>query len=231
MQLVKKINDVVWSRKLNVIISLSVLQKLEDFLSSEYQQFIVYPPQEQIFEALNLTPFNKVKVVILGQDPYHGEGQAHGLAFSVKTTPLPPSLKNIFKELKISPDNGDLTSWAQQGVLLLNTVLTVRRGEANSHQKKGWEFITDKIIQLLSEEKNNLVFVLWGSAAIAKKTLINQNKHCVLEAVHPSPLSAHRGFFGCRHFALVNDYLVKSGFEPINWEIPPKSHQPQLFFT
>ncbi len=229
MELHSFIQDREWSKRLTGLLSSPKIIELQNFLAREYRDYTIYPAQEQIFTALNLTPFQSVKVVILGQDPYHGPGQAHGLAFSVKESVPPPSLKNIFKELKISPDNGDLTSWAEQGVLLLNTVLTVRQGEANSHQKKGWELLTDKMIQLLSAERDGLVFLLWGASATAKKSQINIKKHYVLEAAHPSPLSAYRGFFGCRHFDLVNKYLIECGQSPINWQIPAKSTQLEFF--
>lgn len=172
-----------------------------------------------------------MKVVILGQDPYHGPEQAHGLAFSVKPPCLPPpSLKNIFKELGIAPDNGDLTSWAKQGILLVNTVLTVKRSQAHSHKNKGWEEITDEVIRLVSENRDKVIFVLWGGPAAKKKKLVDESKHIILESAHPSPLSAYRGFFGCDHFSLINKHLRDWGEEEIDWSIPSiKPTQLELF--
>ena len=178
-----------------------------------------------IFNAFNLTPFNDVKVVILGQDPYHNVGQAHGLAFSVPDgIQKPPSLQNIFKELNQDlginiPTNGNLEKWAKEGVLLLNASLTVRAHNAASHAKIGWQRFTDAAIRTLSEQKNNLVFILWGNYAIAKENLIDHNKHLILKTVHPSPLSASRGFFGCKHFSKTNEYLIKNGITPIDWNL------------
>jgi uracil-DNA glycosylase len=185
--------------------------------------------KRQLFDEFSApyTPFEKVKVVILGQDPYHGPGQAHGLCFSVRPgVKPPPSLKNIYKELKTdvgiqTPDHGYLISWADQGVLLLNSVLTVREGEAASHQKKGWEQFTDRAIHLLNEKRENIVFVLWGAYAQKKAQFVDRKKHLVLESVHPSPLSASRGFFGTRPFSKINKYLESKGLDPINWELPP----------
>jgi uracil-DNA glycosylase len=184
---------------------------------------IIYPKGSEIFNALNTTVFDAVKVVIIGQDPYHGEGQAHGLAFSVrKNVPIPPSLQNIYKEIdrefgqKKRP-HGDLTSWAQQGVLLLNATLTVEQARAGSHQKKGWEEFTDAVIRAINEKHEHVVFMLWGSYAQKKGAFIDRKKHLVLEAPHPSPLSAHRGFLGCGHFKKANDYLVLQGKTPIQW--------------
>ncbi len=198
---------------------------LKSFLLQEKKQSIIYPPGTQIFSAFNHTPFNKVKVVILGQDPYHGPGQAHGLCFSVPhgITP-PPSLVNVFKELKSDlgipvPKHGNLQKWAQQGVLLLNATLTVRANQAGSHQKKGWEIFTDKVIELASRKGKNIVFILWGNYAQQKSILIDSSKHLILKAVHPSPLSASRGFFGCRHFSQTNQYLIQNNLSPINWDI------------
>lgn len=197
---------------------------LKDFLVSEQQSGItVYPKGDDIFNALNTTPFEKIRVVIIGQDPYHGEGQAHGLSFSVrKGVRLPPSLKNIYKELedeygKKMPLTGDLTGWARQGVLLLNATLTVRAGSAGSHQKKGWEEFTDAIIRQVNDKRNHVVFMLWGSYAQKKGAFIDRTKHLVLESVHPSPLSAHRGFLGCGHFKRANDYLKANGLPEIDW--------------
>ena len=200
---------------------------LTQFLKQEEEQGIsVYPKSSDRFNAFNLTPFNEVKVVILGQDPYHGANQAHGLSFSVqKGVAIPPSLKNIYKELQADipgfnmPSHGDLSSWAKQGVLLLNTTLTVRSGEPGSHQKMGWEQFTDKAIEALSAEKSGLVFMLWGRHAQAKASLIDPTKHVVLTAAHPSPFSAYNGFFGCNHFSKANAYLVEKGEKPIGWQI------------
>ena len=197
---------------------------LKDFLLKEKQSgAIIYPPSSQIFAALDATPFDKVKVVIIGQDPYHGNGQAHGLCFSVnKGVDVPPSLRNIYKELISDigirmPDHGYLMQWAKQGVLLLNATLTVRANTAGSHQNKGWETFTDNIISKLNERRDNLVFLLWGNYARSKKSLIT--RHLVLEAAHPSPLSAHNGFFNCKHFSKTNAFLVEKGMDPIDWQI------------
>ncbi len=185
----------------------------------------IYPPQKDVFNAFRYTEFNKVKVVILGQDPYHGPNQAHGLSFSVLPgVRIPPSLENIYKELKmdipgfILPDHGYLESWARQGVLLLNTVLTVEAGKAHSHAKLGWERFTDKVIATLNEYRSDIVFLLWGAHAQKKGQFIDQSRHYVLTSVHPSPLSVHRGFFGCKHFSKANHYLQQHGLEPINWQ-------------
>ncbi|MCK9304222.1 MAG: uracil-DNA glycosylase [Bacteroidales bacterium] len=190
----------------------------------------IYPKGSQIFNAFNKTPFQKVKVVILGQDPYHGAGQAHGLAFSVPYgITSPPSLKNIFKELNSDlgiaiPSGGSLESWAEQGVFLLNAVLTVRASEAASHSKIGWTLFTDRVIQLISDKRENVVFMLWGNFAKSKSVLIDSDKHLILEAAHPSPL-AGGAFFGCRHFSRCNNYLVSKGIEPINWQLPLSKDQ------
>ena len=199
--------------------------EIKSFLIQEKRQYIVYPPSQLIFNAFNLTPFDKVKVVILGQDPYHNVGQAHGLAFSVPNGIMPPpSLKNIFKELQSDigmpiPTNGNLESWAREGVLLLNSCLTVRANNPASHQGIGWQRFTDAAINALSEKKEHIVFLLWGNYAIAKEKLIDTRKHLVLKAVHPSPLSANRGFFGCRHFSQTNIYLSSNGISPIKWDV------------
>jgi uracil-DNA glycosylase len=201
-------------------------RKLRQFLVEEYRTRVVYPDMYDIFSALHITPYAKVKAVILGQDPYHGPGQAHGLSFSVKPGVLPPpSLQNIFKELHDDlgcpiPDHGCLIPWAQQGVLLLNTVLTVRQGSPNSHKGKGWELFTDRIISLLNEREQPMVFLLWGSHAQQKLPFINQNRHYVIQSPHPSPLSAHRGFFGSRPFSRTNRFLREIGCEEIDWQIP-----------
>lgn len=186
---------------------------------------VIYPPGQLMFNAFNTTPVDKVKVVIIGQDPYHGQGQAHGLAFSVSDgVGCPPSLVNIFKELNNDigipiPKTGNLTRWAQHGVLLLNASLTVRRGEPNSHQKIGWIEFTNAVIEKLSSQKENLVFLLWGKFAQEKQVLIDETKHLVLKAAHPSPYSVHTGFFGCRHFSKTNEYLVSNGIDPVDWTL------------
>lgn len=198
---------------------------LRNFLKVEYECQTIYPEKDEIFSALHDTPYEKVKVVILGQDPYHGYGQAHGLSFSVKPgIAPPPSLKNIFKELKNDigcsiPKEGYLKSWADQGVLLLNTTMTVRAGEAASHFNKGWEIFTSRVIESLNEKRNPIIFLLWGKAAQAKRKLIDEEKHFVIETVHPSPLSAHRGFFGSKPFSKANEILHLTGQAPIEWEI------------
>jgi len=198
-------------------------QKLRAFLAGEYRSRIIYPKMHDIFNALKHTSYEDCKVVLLGQDPYHGVGQAHGLCFSVQEgCPPPPSLINIFKEIEtdigtILQKTGDLTHWTKQGVLLLNTVLTVRAGQAGSHRGQGWEPLTDTIIQKLSDRQKPLVFLLWGGFAKTKIPLIDTNRHLVLTAPHPSPLSAYSGFFGCKHFSNVNDFLVKQGEKPIEW--------------
>lgn len=214
-----------WYQQIKEEFNKEYFLNLKKFLIEEKNKFTVYPKGSQIFNAFNLTPFKDVKLVILGQDPYHGPGQAHGLCFSVpKGVKPPPSLVNIFKELKQDinfniPDHGNLEAWAKQGVFLLNATLTVRANNAGSHQNKGWEIFTDKVIQTLSQEKNNLVFILWGRYAGAKENLIDQNKHLILKAAHPSPLSAYNGFLGCKHFSQANEYLKKHKIEPINWNL------------
>ncbi|MGX7199351.1 uracil-DNA glycosylase [Enterococcus nangangensis] len=205
--------------------------QLHQFLKEEYQTQTIYPDMYHIYEALELTPYEKVKVVILGQDPYHGPGQAHGLSFSVNPgVAIPPSLKNIYQELQndlgITPvSHGYLVAWAKQGVLLLNTVLTVRGGQAYSHRGKGWEQLTDKIIQALNERKTPIVFILWGNGAKEKMKMIDTSRHIVLTSPHPSPLSAHRGFFGSRPFSKTNNALIALGEEPINWQLPADPHK------
>lgn len=198
-------------------------KQLQNFLDYEYSNFVVYPKVEKVFSALNFVKYEDVKVVIIGQDPYHEEGQAQGLSFSVPTNfKLPPSLVNIYKELKTDLDidrglNGDLTDWAKQGVLLLNTVLTVRQGQANSHKGKGWEKLTTEIIKQLNRREKPIVFVLWGNNAKAFETLIDKTKHLVLKSAHPSPLSAYNGFFGSKPFSKINDFLEKTNQTKINW--------------
>ena len=199
--------------------------ELKSFLLEEKKTYRVFPPGKLIFNAFDHTPFDRVKVVLLGQDPYHGAGQAHGLCFSVpEGVPKPPSLVNILKELKSDlgydePLHGNLTKWADQGVLLLNATLTVRENQAGSHQNHGWETFTDAAIKQLSERREGLIFILWGNYAIAKKALIDTSRHAILSSVHPSPLSAHRGFFGCRHFSQVNNLLRQHGVEEIDWRL------------
>jgi len=198
---------------------------LREFLVEEKKQHRVFPPGAEMFNAFDFTPFEQVRVVILGQDPYHGPNQAHGLCFSVrKGVRPPPSLVNIFKELHADlgvdkPTHGELTSWAKQGVLLLNTVLSVRAHQAHSHAGKGWETFTDRLISLLNEQRQGLVFVLWGSAAGKKASMIDGQRHLILRAPHPSPLSAYRGFFGCGHFSQINEHLVEQGGAPIDWTL------------
>lgn len=198
-------------------------RQIAEFTRAAYASSIVYPPASRIFAAFNACPFDRTKVVILGQDPYHGAGQANGLCFSVGPgTQMPPSLINIFKEVSADtgapyPDDGDLTRWANQGVLLLNATLTVEAGRAGSHQGRGWEEFTDEVIRRLSADRTGLVFILWGSYAIRKSALIDPTKHLILTSVHPSPLSAHRGFFGNHHFTRANAYLTAHGQTPINW--------------
>jgi uracil-DNA glycosylase len=213
----------LWKLKLKDEFDKEYFIKLSEFVKNEYKSNTIYPPGSLIFNAFNLCPFEKVKAVIVGQDPYHGQGQAHGLCFSVRDgITFPPSLINIFKEigsdLNISrPKSGNLERWASQGVLLLNATLTVRADQAGSHQKKGWEEFTDSVIRSLNEEKQNLVFFLWGAYAQKKCESIDRSRHLVLESVHPSPLSASRGFFGNKHFSRCNTYLIENGIEPINW--------------
>jgi uracil-DNA glycosylase len=198
-------------------------QALTEFVRSEYGNYKVYPPAKLIFSAFDSCPFDEVKVVIIGQDPYHGEGQAHGLCFSVgQEVRTPPSLVNIFKELKADlgtpiADNGSLNRWAEQGVLLINATLTVRAATPGSHQGKGWEEFTDAAIVALNEQKQNLVFILWGAYAQRKGEIIDRNRHLVIESAHPSPFAAHRGFFGSRPFSKANDYLIATDKQPVNW--------------
>ncbi|MGL4450972.1 MAG: uracil-DNA glycosylase [Sarcina sp.] len=199
--------------------------KLRQFLLSEYKTQTIYPPMDEIFSALNYTSYENTKVLILGQDPYHGENQAHGLSFSVKPgVKTPPSLKNMYKELNSDlgcyiPNNGYLESWAKQGVLMLNTSLTVKAANPNSHKNKGWEILTDEIIKKLNEREKPLVFILWGNNAISKEKFITNPKHLIIKSVHPSPLSASRGFFGSKPFSKTNEFLKETGQEPINWQI------------
>ena len=215
-----------WAEKISAEYRKPYYRELFNFIKEEYSKVVVYPPSEDIFNAMHLTPLSKVKCVILGQDPYHEPGQAHGLCFSVKPDiKIPPSLENIYKELHDDigfaiPNHGYLEEWAKQGVLLLNTVLTVQAHRAFSHRGKGWEQFTDAIIRTVNEIDRPVVFLLWGKPAQEKKVLLNNPKHLILEAPHPSPLSAYRGFFGCRHFSKANDFLMQNGETPIDWTLP-----------
>lgn len=219
--------DESWKYGLSEFLLSPKMDELKAFLVEEKKaDKIIYPPNHLIFNALNTTPLDRVKVVILGQDPYHGPNQAHGLSFSVqKAVALPPSLRNIFHELHADvgverPKHGDLTHWAEQGVLLLNAVLTVEAGQPTSHQKRGWEEFTDHVIDVLNEQREHIVFILWGAYAQRKGQRINQDKHLVLKAAHPSPLAANRGgFFGCKVFSKSNNYLKQHGIEPIDWQL------------
>ena len=214
-----------WDEVLSPLFESENYKKIREFLKQEYTRHVVYPDMYDIYNCFRYTPFDKVKVVILGQDPYHNEGQAHGLCFSVqKGVEPPPSLVNIYKELHDDvgfrvPDSGDLTKWAKEGVLLLNTALTVRAHMANSHKNCGWTWFTDNVIRIVSEKKEHIVFLLWGGNARSKKPLIDSEKHLVLECAHPSPLSAYNGFFGCRHFSKTNQYLSAHGIEPVDWQL------------
>ena len=212
-----------WKQRLQTEFDKPYFEQLTQFVRTEYQTRTIYPPARLIFNAFNLCPFDKVKVVIIGQDPYHGVGQAHGLCFSVQDgVQFPPSLRNIFKEIHDDigtpvPFSGNLTRWAEQGVLLLNATLTVRADEAGSHQRRGWETFTDAVINAVASEKQNVVYILWGSYAQQKAAMVNRSQNLVLESVHPSPLSASRGFFGNHHFSRANQYLIEHGKEPIVW--------------
>ena len=212
-----------WKRRLSNEFEEPYFQELTDFVRQEYTTKQIFPPGKLIFHAFEQSPFDKTKVVILGQDPYHGPGQAHGLCFSVpEGIDLPPSLQNIFKEISQdlrlpAPSNGNLDRWAAQGVLLLNATLTVQANRAGSHQNKGWEIFTDRVIRILAEEKEHLVFILWGSFAQKKGEFIDRSRHLVLSSPHPSPLSSYRGFFGNKHFSKTNQYLERHGIKPIQW--------------
>ena len=214
-----------WNEPLAPLFADERYQKIRDFLKHEYSHCIVYPDMYDIFNCFRFTPYSEVKVVLLGQDPYHNEGQAHGLCFSVKDgVPKPPSLENMLKELKSdlgfsAPVSGNLTKWAKEGVLLMNTALTVREHQANSHANCGWSWFTDSVISLLSKQKEHLVFILWGGNARRKASLIDRRKHMILECAHPSPLSAYNGFFCCRHYSKTNEYLKSVGKTPINWNL------------
>ena len=215
-----------WKEALKNEFNSPYFEQIADHIKIEKKQgVVIYPPGPFLFNAFNTTPLDKVKVVIIGQDPYHGPGQAHGLCFSVQNgVALPPSLVNIFKELQDDlgipfPPHGNLTHWAEQGVFLLNASLSVRAGEPMSHSKIGWAAFTDNVIKKISSEKKNVVFLLWGKFAQEKRLLIDETKHYILRAAHPSPLSAHAGFFGCRHFSKTNEYLVSKGIDPIDWKL------------
>ena len=222
-----------WKAHVGDYLASPPMQALSAFLRERRARgATVFPPPARIFAAFDATPFDAVKVVILGQDPYHGPGQAHGLCFSVLPgVPVPPSLENIYKELQrdlgiARPDHGCLLPWAQRGVLLLNAVLTVEQGQAGAHQGKGWEGFTDHVVDVLNREREGLVFLLWGSYAQAKGKVIDPRRHRVLKAPHPSPLSAHRGFIGCGHFSAANQYLAQRGQAPVDWSLPPRSALP-----
>ena len=214
-----------WKAPLAPLFADERYQQIRAFLKSEYSSRVIYPDMHDIFNCFRFTPYEKVKVVLLGQDPYHNEGQAHGLCFSVPNgIQKPPSLVNMFKELKedlgcTEPKSGDLTKWAREGVLLMNTALTVRAHQANSHATCGWSWFTDSVIELLSREKEHLVFLLWGGNARRKAPLIDRRKHLILQCAHPSPLSAYNGFFGCRHFSKTNAYLEQQGISPVDWQL------------
>ncbi len=214
-----------WDEALAPLFQDENYQKIREFLKREYTHHVVYPDMYDIYNCFKLTPLPQVKAVILGQDPYHNEGQAHGLCFSVQEgVPMPPSLVNIFKELHDElgctlPRSGDLSKWAKEGVLLLNTALTVRAHQANSHKDCGWTWFTDNVIRIVSERREHVVFILWGANARSKKPLIDASRHLVLECAHPSPLSAYNGFFGCGHFKKANAYLIAHGEAPIDWQL------------
>ncbi len=214
-----------WDEKLEVLFSDEKYLKIREFLKKEYSERVIYPDMYDLFNCFRYTPFDELKAVVLGQDPYHEPNQAHGLCFSVlEGVKNPPSLENIFKELKSDlniekPPHGNLTKWAKEGVLLMNTSLTVREHAANSHSKCGWSWFTDSVIKIISEEKENVVFILWGGNARSKKPLIDEKKHLILECAHPSPLSAYNGFFGCRHFSKTNEYLISKGLKAIDWDL------------
>lgn len=226
MQVQTKLQDQLeasWIEELKAEFSKDYMLALQNFLTQEYQTQTIYPAADNIFNAFHYCPLDKVKIVILGQDPYHGPGQAHGLCFSVSEgIAKPPSLVNIFKELRNNigleiPEHGDLSSWAKQGVFLLNTSLTVRVGQAGSHFNQGWERFTDTVIEIINDQCEHVVFMLWGAPARKKVSMIDKTKHLVLEAPHPSPLSSYRGFFGCKHFSQANEYLLSQGIEAISW--------------
>lgn len=232
-----------WRELLNEEFQKEYFKKIEEFLKNEYSDRKIFPPQKLVFNLFNHIKYDEIKIVILGQDPYHGEGQGNGIAFSVnKGVKIPPSLRNMYKELELEyrdserpfeiPTTGDLTPWVEQGVFLLNATLTVREGEANSHAKIGWEIFTDAVIRKINEKATPVVFILWGDFARKKKTLITNSRHLILEAVHPSPLSASRGFFGCNNFKEANLFLESKGMTPINWHLESenKKIQKQIIF-
>ena len=225
MQKIDPVIEAGWKSVLMDQFQSAYFESLKEFLVEEKKKYTLYPPGNLIFNAFQRTPFDRVKVVILGQDPYHGKGQGHGLCFSVpQGIPKPPSLVNIFKELHSDldipiPEHGNLEKWADQGVLLINATLTVRDSQAGSHQKRGWETFTNRVIEVVSQEKSGVVFLLWGRFAQAKESLIDSGKHLILKSAHPSPLSAYNGFFGCQHFSKTNDYLKKQGQTGIDWTL------------
>ena len=225
MQKIDPVIEAGWKSVLMDQFQSPYFRTLKEFLEEEKKKYTLYPPGRLIFNAFQRTPFDRVKVVILGQDPYHGKGQAHGLCFSVpQGIPKPPSLVNIFKELHTDlgisiPEHGNLEKWADQGVLLINATLTVRDSQAGSHQKRGWETFTNRVIEVVSQEKSEVVFLLWGRFAQAKESLIDRGKHLILKSAHPSPLSAYNGFFGCRHFSLTNEHLENQGKTGIDWAL------------
>ncbi len=221
-----------WNPVLAAELAQPYFAELRSFVDEQRRRHQVFPPTDEVFAALHLTPFSEVRVLILGQDPYHGPGQAHGLCFSVRPgIDVPPSLRNIHLEMESDlglprPDHGNLEAWARQGVLLLNATLTVRAHEAASHQGKGWETFTDEVIRAVAAKAERVVFVLWGSSARRKKALVDTSRHVVIESPHPSPLSAHRGFLGSRPFSRVNDALVAAGRDPVDWRLPPLHERP-----
>ncbi len=220
----KNIKCPYWSKIISNEFKKEYFKNLNNFLILDNKKYEIFPKKDDIYNAFKYTKYNKIKVIIIGQDPYHGSGQAHGLSFSVLNDKLPPSLKNIFKELvfdlKIKfPNNGNLCSWAKQGVLLINTILTVRKGKPQSHKNIGWEIFTNNIIKKLSNEKQDLVFLLWGKNAQSKIDLIDKEKHHILNSSHPSPFSAHKSFFGCKHFSKTNLFLIQKKKKPINWSL------------
>ncbi|MCH5148899.1 MAG: uracil-DNA glycosylase [Clostridiales bacterium] len=214
-----------WDELLSPLFNDERYKKIREFLKYEYSHYIVYPDMYDLYNCFRFTPLSELKAVILGQDPYHEPGQAHGLCFSVKKgVRLPPSLQNIYKEIEddlgiIEPDCGDLTKWAKSGVLLLNATLSVREHLANSHSKCGWAWFTDEVIKLVSANTENTVFILWGGNARSKAPLIDKDKHLILQCAHPSPLSAYNGFFGCKHFSKTNEYLTSHGKKPVDWDL------------
>ncbi len=228
-KLIEYLKDPSWKKILAPEFQKPYMQELESILNTEYTNKIIYPSPENIFSTFNHTPFDKIKVVIIGQDPYHGPNQAHGLCFSVQPgIKIPPSLANIYKELESdigisTPNHGHLLSWAVNGVLMLNALLTVEDGNPMAHKKLGWEQFTDHVIDLINAKKENIVFILWGAPAHKKAKNVDPKKHFILKSVHPSPLSSYRGYFGCKHFSKCNDFLLSKKLAPINWSIPPLS--------